>query len=176
MSISALTISGPVRADFNEFIRDIRDTPEGSNLQDLARQYEGEQPYRHIYWTGHPRDGRAPERLNANEEWCVPFAILDVGSGSKSGYKVPMSAYFASSNQEPTELDRVVRIESLFQVHMGSGEPPFDVRPEVKQGLIRFQLQVGAKSVVVPRDKLLPYRRIPEHGWKRHGSCYWYEP
>ncbi len=163
-STSGIDIAGKIYLPFADYDW-YGDFPEGTTYPEIAQDFSRRKPYVIISWTGWPSDQNAPVRLAAHEERFIRFTIRELRSGEWPRI-VPLGDYlgFDDGTKMPKRKVYLPETKFLFKYEL-MRSLAHDLRDEVKNGLVKFRLRLGAKRILVPSSKILGFRRVTKRQW-----------
>ena len=163
--VGGATISGKIYLLYNEYWPVARMTGEAKPSKETELEFRHRKPYYLISWS----DQKGPLRVEPDEERFVRFTFVDpISSGNVtwfSGSRVDHIG-FEDISKPPKRIMHVPGIQFFFKDTPGKlFRLARDLRDEVKNGLVKIEVQVGSKSKIIEPSKLIGRRELSTAVW-----------
>lgn len=172
VSITALDANGKVYLNGNEYIVFLGSKGEGRHINEIAQEQSRRKPYFHISWSAWPTDSKVAVRLEPYEDRYIRFTFLEPTTLTGQTFLGSMGAYVGFDDDKGTRPKQITArpyIEHFFKqkiVEQGKRVMSFDVRDEIRDGLIELQIRVGSHIVKTSSDKIRRFRSISKTDWE----------
>ncbi|MEK7874643.1 MAG: hypothetical protein AAB325_00400 [Pseudomonadota bacterium] len=164
--VSGLDLSGKIYLSTSEYVAYIN--AEGKHINEIAQEVNNKKPYNIISWNAWPKDSRVAIRLEPYEERYIRFTFLDPSflTNRLAGKEL---LGIERESKRPKQVRTYPDKIDIFELKVsGDGKSviPCDVRDEIKNGLAKFYLRVGPKSIEISANKIKKLKIINKRDWE----------
>ena len=170
--ISGVDIHGKVYLSYDEYWPICRSNGYSGTSEDLKSDFMSLKPYFLISWVGWFSDQKGPLRVEPAEERFIKITfaepILMLGVSSYSGGTQADYVGYEGKGEAPKYVNHYPAIQWFFNFNRVRRLQ--DIKDEVKNGLIKFEVRLGTKSKSVDRDKIIGVKQIPKAAWDEYAA------
>jgi hypothetical protein len=169
--VGGSTISGKIYLSYSEYRSHAQMAGDAKPSEEIELEFRHRKPYYLISWSGWLSDQKGPLRVEPDEERFVRFTFNDpINSGNVSWFTgSPVDHVgFEAISKPPKRISHDPGIQFFFKDTPGKlFRHARDLRDEVKNGLVKIEVQVGSKSKIIDPSKLIR-RVVTKAAWDNY--------
>lgn len=181
-SIAAVDAMGKLYLDSSEAYYFIaRESKENIEREEREALIAKRKPYYRVFWSAWPENGHIPTRIERFEERYVKFTFMEPELLNGQIFRENQAQYvgFEDGFKEPIRKLTQVSVNKFFKQRVvGDKDLPvqqqkrvsYDVRDELKSGILVLQVRVGSKHLNVDPGHIGEVLHVAERDWKERSA------
>jgi hypothetical protein len=169
--VGGATISGKIYLSYSEYQSRTHMAGDAKPSEEIELEFRHRRPYYLISWSGWISDQKGPLRVEPGEERFVRFTFNDpINSGNVAWFSGSIVDHigFEDTSKPPKRIIHTPGIQYFFKDTPGKlFRHARDLRDEVKNGLVKIEVQVGPKSKIIEPSKLIR-RVVTKAAWDNY--------